>query len=64
MTIQELANELSLKDTYLKSHWALIMKRYEGYGIILAKRGRGRTADYGIKNYGDDDIRWTAKENC
>ena len=62
MTIQELANELELKDTYLKSHWALIVKRYEGYGIALVKRGRGKTADYGIKNYGDNDIRWTIKE--
>lgn len=62
MTIQELANELELKDTYLRSHWALITKRYEGYGIILAKRGRGRVADYGIKNYGDSDIRWESKE--
>lgn len=61
MTIQELANELELKDTYLKSHWALIVKRYEGYGIVLAKRGRGKTADYGIKNYEDKEIRWTAK---
>ena len=62
MSIQELANELELKDTYLKSHWALIVKRYEGYGIVLAKRGRGKSADYGIKNYSDNDIRWHSKE--
>lgn len=64
MKIEELANELELKDTYLKSHWALIVRRYEGYGIELAKRGRGKTADYGIKGYEDKEIRWTAKENC
>lgn len=62
MKIEELANELELKDTYLKSHWALIVRRYEGYGIELAKRGRGKTADYGIKSYEDKEIRWTAKE--
>lgn len=61
MQLVELANELELKESYLKSHWALIVKRYEGYGIILAKRGRGKTADYGIKNFGDNEIRWTAK---
>ena len=62
MTIQELANELELKDTYLRSHWALIVRRYDTYGVTLAKRGRGKTADYGIKNYGDSDIRWEPKE--
>lgn len=62
MTIQELANELELKDTYLKSHWALIVRRYEGYGITLVKLGRGKLSNYGIKNYGDSDIRWEPKE--
>ncbi len=61
MQLVELANELELKESYLRSHWALIVKRYEGYGIILAKRGRGKTADYGIKNFGDNEVRWIAK---
>ena len=61
MQLIDIANELGLKESYLKSHWALIVKRYDGYGIILAKRGRGKTADYGIKNYGDSEIRWEPK---
>ena len=60
MLLSELAAELDLKESYLKSHWALVCKRYEGYGIKLAKRGRGKTADYGIKNYTDCEVRWTS----
>lgn len=61
MKLIELAEELGLKETYLKSHWALIVRRYDKYGIILAKRGRGSLSDYGIKNFGDKEIRWEKK---
>ena len=58
MTLSELAAELDLKETYLRSHWALLVKRYGSYGITLAKRGRGKTADFGIKGYNDKEVRW------
>ena len=61
MKLFELAEELGIKESYLKSHWALIVRRYDKYGIILAKRGRGSIADFGIKNFGDKDIRWEKK---
>lgn len=62
MTAAQLGNELGLKESYIKSKWNIIKKRYEGYGIILERTGRGLTVDYGIKNYGDKQIRWEAKE--
>jgi hypothetical protein len=58
MTLSELAAELNLKESYLKSHWALIVRRYESYGIALKKRGRGKTADFGVKGYNDKEVRW------
>ena len=58
MTLSELAAELELKETYLKSHWALVVRRYESYGLTLAKRGRGRTADFGVVDYGSNEVRW------
>ena len=63
MTLSELAAELGLKETYLRSHWALVVRRYESYGVELRKRGRGKTADYGIKNYADYEVRWTPLES-
>ena len=62
MTLSELAAELGLKETYLRSHWALVVKRYDGYGLTLAKRGRGKTADFGVKDYNDNEVRWEHKE--
>ena len=58
MKLSELAAELGLKESYLKSHWALVCKRYEGYGIKLIKRGRGRVADFGIIEWNSNEIRW------
>lgn len=58
MKLSELAAELELKESYLKSHWALICKRYERYGLTLMKRGRGRTADFGVVDYGSNEVRW------
>ena len=58
MLLSELAAELDLKESYLKSHWALVCKRYEGYGLTLVKRGRGRTADFGIVEWNKDEVRW------
>lgn len=62
MTLSELAAELNLKESYLRNHWALVVKRYDGYGLTLAKRGRGKAADFGIKGWGDKEIRWEHKE--
>lgn len=58
MQLSELAAELGLSENYLRNQWALLVKRYESYGIELRKRGRGKTADYGIKNYADYEVRW------
>ena len=58
MQLSELAAELGLSENYLRNQWALLVRRYEGYGIELRKRGRGKTADYGIKNYADYEVRW------
>ena len=62
MTLSELAAELELKETYLRSHWALVVRRYESYGVELRKRGRGKTADFGVKGYNDKEVRWEHKE--
>lgn len=59
--IQELAEELKIKDTYLKSHWKSIVERYSKIGITLVKLGRGAAADFGIQSYGDKEIRWEKK---
>lgn len=61
MTSFELADELQLKESYLRSHWRLIVDRYAGYGITLVKIGRGNKANFGIKSYGDSEIRWEVK---
>lgn len=58
MTLSDLAAELNLKESYLRSHWALVVRRYESYGIALRKRGRGKTADFGVKGYNDTEVRW------
>lgn len=58
MTSAELAEELRIKETYLRSHWKRIVESNERIGIILVKMGRGANAAYGIKSYGDDNIRW------
>lgn len=63
MTAAQLGNELGLKESYIKSKWNIIKKRYEGYGIILERTGRGSTVDYGIKNYGDQEVRFAANES-
>ena len=62
MQLSELAAELGLSENYLRNQWALLVKRYESYGIELRKRGRGKTADYGIKNYADYEVRWEPVE--
>ena len=62
MTAAQLADELRIKETYLKSHWKKIVERYGKMGIILVKLGRGEKAEFGVKNYGDNEIRWEVKE--
>lgn len=62
MTSLELANELGIKESYLRSHWRNIVASNERIGITLVKMGRGSEANYGIKSYGDKEIRFTQKE--
>ena len=62
MTSAELAKELRIKESYMKSQWTTIVKRYAGYGITLVRIGRGAAAVFGIKGYGDDEIRFSARE--
>ena len=58
MKISELAAELGLSENYLRNQWALLVKRYESYGIELRKRGRGKTADFGVIEWNKDEVRW------
>lgn len=62
MTAAQLADELRIKETYLKSHWKKIVERYGKTGITLVKLGRGDKAEFGIKNFDDEKIRWEVKE--
>ena len=63
MQLSELAAELGLSENYLRNQWALLVRRYGSFGIELEKRGRGRMSDYGIKNYGDYEVRWAPLES-
>ena len=62
MTALELAEELGISETYLRNHWPRIVRNRAETGVILMKRGRGDSAQYGIKNYGDEDVRWVSKK--
>ena len=62
MTSAQLADELRIKETYLRSHWQRIVESNERAGITLVKMGRGENAAYGIKGYGDDNIRWEKRD--
>ena len=61
MTIEELAEELQLSPLYLYKHWRRITKSYGNIGITRVKKGRGNSAQYGIKDYEDKEIRWVKK---
>ena len=60
MTSLELAKELNISETYLKNHWSRIVRNRAEVGIVLIKEGRGAEARYGIKNYGDEEVRWVS----
>lgn len=62
MSSEELARELGIKESYLRSHWRSIVDSNSRIGITLVKLGRGAAANYGIKSYGDKEIRFTIKE--
>ena len=62
MKLEELADELKIKDTYLRNQWARIVKKYGEIGITLVKIGRGDKSEYGIKSYDDEVIRWEYKK--
>lgn len=58
MTLKQIADELQLKETYLKAHWKRIQENYNKRGIWIVKKGRGDTAIYGIRSYEDEKLRW------
>jgi hypothetical protein len=62
MTAAQLANELGIKESYLKSQWTTIVERYAKRDIKLVRKGWGKTASFGIKDWEDEKIRWEAKE--
>lgn len=62
MSSQELANYLDIKETYLRSHWQDIVKSNARAGVELYRRGRGASADFGIKGWGMQDVCWNAEE--
>lgn len=62
MTSQEISAELGIKETYLKKRWTYIVESNAKRGVYLVKIGRGESANYGIKSYGDEDIRFSPKE--
>jgi hypothetical protein len=51
-----------IKETYLKKRWTYIVESNAKRGVYLVKIGRGESANYGIKSYGDEDIRFSPKE--
>lgn len=61
MTSQQLADELMIKETYLKKRWTYIVESNAKRGVTLVREGRGATANYGIKSYGDEEIRFEPK---
>ena len=58
MTSCELASYLGIKETYLRSHWQDIVKSNARAGVELYRRGRGASADFGIKGWGMQDVCW------
>ena len=63
MTREELAAELGVSASYIYGHWTELVARNDKVGVSLRRRGRGANVEYGIKNYGDTDIRWTKRED-
>lgn len=62
MTASEMARELGISEAYLHNHWRRIVDNRAKIGIEVYKRGRGKNATYGIMDYDDYDVRWTARE--
>lgn len=63
MTREELATELGVSIGYIYGHWNEMVERYDKIGISLRRRGRGANVEYGVKSYGDRDIRWEKRED-
>ena len=63
MTSFELAEEMGVKESYLKKHWNEIVRSYARRDVILVKAGRGSDARYGIKWPSDKDVRFEPKED-
>lgn len=62
MTREELAQELGVSVGYIYGHWNELVERYDKIGISLRRRGRGTNVEYGVKSYGDRDVRWEIKK--
>lgn len=62
MTSHEIASVLQIKETYLRSHWQDIIKSNAKAGIELYKKGRGQSAEYGIKAWGMKEVCWDYEE--
>lgn len=61
MTLEQLAEELKLKPSYLQKHWKQVSLRQREKGTRLAKIGRGQQANYGIKFEWDEKMRFTVE---
>ncbi len=62
MTRAEIAQELGVSESYVRGHWQEIVRLNARINITLVKLGIGEKARYGIKSYGDNELRWTLKD--
>lgn len=58
MTLEELAEELNVGSNYLFKRFRDVQRFKEEVGIYITREGRGDSADYGIKNYFDTEMRF------
>lgn len=55
MTVEEFAYEMNVSVAYVLNNWKALHDRALTRGIKVIKVGRGRTADYGILDFGKED---------
>lgn len=48
MTIEELSKELNVSENRIMRHWHELCGSARRRGIILVKKGKGKSAQYGI----------------
>ena len=58
MTLEELCEELGISVPYAKNQWANIKATRAKNGLYLYKLGRGSSAQYGVRRYGEEKVRW------